>query len=253
MRLTYGRFSLVGLLVLVGMAFGCGSNPAGPSANGGVTLDGVVLQGSSQASSDSAGVTALSGAGGGTIVTVKEEPSISAKVAGNGTFRLKNLPAGNFTLVFSVNGTVIGTIKIAVVEGSDMIKVVVQITGDSVILVDIEFGSGGDNGDKDDDKGTSDTKSCMINGGKVGERIELEGNVASGNGSSFQLDVNGNRASGPVDVDASGASYKCNGKKKATDCKASLASGDKVHVRGTLTSCTATAAKTTATEVMVQK
>jgi hypothetical protein len=128
----------------------------------------------------------------------------------------------------------------------------VEITEDSVVLVNIEFDSGEE--DQNDSENGNENKTCMIEGGKVGQRIELEGHVASGNADNFQLQVNGNRASGLVDVNASGASYKCNGNPKKTgDCKASLTTGNQVHVRGTLTSCTTSAASVTATEVMVQK
>jgi len=58
---------------------------------------------------------------------------------------------------------------------------------------------------------------------------------------------------GTVNVSASGASFKCNGDKGSADCKTSLKAGDKVHVRGTLTSCSLEQASVTATEVKVQK
>jgi len=67
--------------------------------------------------------------------------------------------------------------------------------------------------------------------------------------------VNGQRA-GIVDVSASSAAYKCNGggKNALTDaqCKATLTTGARVHVRGTLMTCTATAATATASEVKLQ-
>jgi hypothetical protein len=208
-------------------------------------LQGLVLQGSSVATAQSTRPQAASG--GSITVTVKEVPSITVKVSGNGTFELDGLPAGSFTLVFSVDGTVVGEIQVQVVSGATEIKIVVQITPDRVVvLVDIKF----DTGTTTDDNAN---KTCLIEGGKVAQGIELEGNVASGNSSAFKLDVNGNRSSGLVDVNASGASYKCNGQTKSTDCKATLAAGAKVHVRGTLTSCSTSAASVTATEVMVQK
>ena len=67
--------------------------------------------------------------------------------------------------------------------------------------------------------------------------------------------VNG-RSGTPVDVSASSASFRCiGGAKAATDaeCKASVKAGAKVHVRGTLMTCTPSAAQVTAVEVKVQK
>ena len=224
---------------------GCGSGSPTASSSSALKLQGIVLQ-------DSVGVAAQStrpqpSSGSSITVTVKEVPSITVKVSGNGTFELEDLPAGTFTLVFSVNGTVIGEIQVQVVAGATEIKIVVQITQGSVILVNITF----DTGTEKDNVDAS--KTCIINGGKVSQGIELEGNVASGNSSSFKLEVNGNRAGSLVDVNASGASFKCNGQTKSSDCKATLATGNKVHVKGTLTSCSTSAASVTATEVMVQK
>ena len=89
----------------------------------------------------------------------------------------------------------------------------------------------------------------------MGQGIELEGDVSSGTYAAFKMAVNG-RASTPVDVNASSASFRCiGGAKAATDaeCKASVKAGAKVHVRGTLMTCTTSAAQVTAAEVKVQK
>jgi len=230
----------------------CGSSPTAPSG-GGVRLQGVVLQ-DATAVSARAGVSAQSTASAGKIVvTVRENPSLSVTVSGNGTFEIQGLPASGFTLVFTVNGVTVGQIAITAVAEGTTVKIVVNVSAQRVELVDLET----DN-DTNDDKtktGTGDqgTKTCMIEGGRVGAGIELEGNVDSGGSSQFKLRVNGNRSSGLVDVAASGASYKCNGKKGDSDCKANLKPGVKVHVRGNLTSCSTSAASVTATEVMIQK
>ena len=248
MSLKRDRLLFVTAFIATLAMVGCGGGtPTGPSS-GAVKLQGVVV-GASGLTSQSADVTKQS-TNAGITVTVKEDPSISVKVSGNGTFELDNVPAGGFTLVFSAKGVVVGTIEVSVVAGSTEISIVVQITSGSVVLVHIEF-NGGQNDTNGDNSGA---KTCMIEGGNIGQGIELEGHVASGNGNAFKLQVNGNRSSGLVDVNASGASYKCNGNPKTTgDCKATLAAGDQVHVRGTLTSCTTSAASLTATEVMVQK
>jgi hypothetical protein len=233
----------------------CGSSPNSPSGAG-AKLQGVVLQ-DATAHTQSLAQSAQSGK---ITVTVQEDPSLNVTVSGNGTFEIQGVPAGGFTLVFSLNGATIGQIRITAVAEGTTIKIVVKVADQEVELVEIETedadetqtgGSGGGGGSG----GTGDggAKSCMIEGGKVGSHIELEGNVESGGSSQFRLRVNGNRSSGLVDVSASGASYKCNGNKGNSDCKANLRSGAKVHVRGTLTTCGTSAASVTATEVMIQK
>jgi len=233
----------------------CGSSPNSPSGAG-AKLQGVVLQ---DATAHAQSLTQSAQAGKITV-TVQEDPSLTVTVSGNGTFEIQGVPAGGFTLVFSLNGTTIGQIRITAVAEGTTIKIVVKVADQEVELVEIETedadetpttgtgGSGGSGG-----TGDGGAKTCMIEGGKVGSHIELEGNVESGGSSQFRLRVNGNRSSGLVDVSASGASYKCNGNKGNSDCKANLRSGAKVHVRGALTSCSTSAASVTATEVMIQK
>jgi hypothetical protein len=224
-------------------ASACGDNPAGPS--GAVVLRGTVLGDS--ASSAASGAAAAAAAR--VTITVEENPSLTTTVSGNGTFELEGLPEGGFTLVFSSNGVTLGTITINDVSAGETITITVKVTANSVTLVLEER--------EDDEEGEDDgeAKTCLINGGKVGQRIELEGHVdGAGTSASFVLKVNGNRARGPVDVDGSGATYKCNGAKLSdTLCKASLKSGSKVHVRGDLQSCDLAAASVRATQVTVQK
>lgn len=105
--------------------------------------------------------------------------------------------------------------------------------------------------------GPSPGATCMINGGRQGAGIELEGNVASGALPTFTMTVNGNRASGPVTVNAAGASIECSpasGPNAPTpaQCQARVSGTQRVHVRGTLTSCTTTTALVTASSVRVQ-
>lgn len=54
------------------------------------------------------------------------------------------------------------------------------------------------------------TTGDMISGGRPLDRIELEGEVVSGTSAGFVLPVQGNRASGPVQVDGSTAAFQCN-------------------------------------------
>lgn len=243
------RHRLLVLYVAVSVAglalASCGGSPTSPSGtSSGVSVEGVVLGLASGVTAQSDSTKAASDT---ITVTVKEDPSISVTVSGNGTFVLTGLPEGTFTLVFSRNGTVLGEVTVTGATDGVKVKIVVQVSGVTIILVDLQMEH--DNGGSDNDA----NKACMISGGRTNDRIELEGSVASVNGAGFELNVDGNRASGPVTVITNGASFKCNGNKGNSDCKAQVTAGAKVHVRGTLTSCTQSKAEVVATEVMVQK
>jgi hypothetical protein len=126
----------------------------------------------------------------------------------------------------------------------------VEPGGQPVLAQEIKL-QGDDDGDDDD---PDPARSCMISGGRAGEGIQLEGSVASGSSAGFMMRVQGNRSSGNVQVDTSGASFKCNGFKGTdAECRAKVTSGAKVHVSGTLQSCDLTAAMAQASEVKVQK
>jgi hypothetical protein len=327
MRQVCFAFSSI-LIVAAFVLAACGGNPASPSA------DGIVLRGTVVGAS-AAGVSALSVGSTPAIpvtVTVQENPAITATVGADGTFTLRGLPEGGFHLVFSSNGTPLGTLFFAEVKPNQEITVTIQVTGSTVTLLedrrngighgDVEIEGqvtavlvldpAGDSRftiagktvvarpgqtairegntartvadvtvghqvhvkgvwlpaeasgqpvlaqeiilqDEDDD-GPDVDKTCMISGGTVGQGIELEGGVVSGGFASFLMKVQGNRSSGNVQVDAGGASFKCNGfKGTVAECQATVKAGAKVHVRGTLTSCDLTSAATQASQVMVQK
>jgi hypothetical protein len=182
-------------------------------------------------------------------ITVKVEgTSLTVDVNANGTFQLTGVPSGTFTLIFLSDGVEVGRVVVTAGDGSE-VKIVVQVNGVQLIVVEIEIEDGtGSN------TGPSNTGSCpSVNGGKVGQKIELEGNVASGSSASFDLSVNG-RSGSPIKVNASSASFRCIGSAKTSsdaECKASVKTGAKVHVSGTLMTCTP--AEVTATEVKVQK
>ena len=218
----------------------CGDgNPASPSGTGNVVVRGVLLGEGAAFTSSSAGEASSNG---GPITVMVEDTPISVTISGNGTFKLEGLPPGTFTLVFLQGGEEIGHITITAPEGAQ-VKVLVKKKGSIIVLIELEV--------DDDDENTS--KTCVINGGRVGDRVELEGEVSSGGGTSFEMEVNGNRASGPVTVDAFGASFKCNGKTGGDNCKGAVQPRAKVHVRGMLTSCAVNDTLVKASEVKVQK
>jgi hypothetical protein len=249
-RALYGIPSAIVVSVLLAVALaGCG-NPTGPS--GGVVLRGTVVGATAvgdRASASSAG----SGSSSARItVTLQEDPTVTTTVSGNGTFELTGLPEGTFTLVFSREGLTLGTIAISA-DAGDEVRITVQVTNTTVVLITIEVvGSDEDEGEDEDDTEAAGT--CMINGGKVGQKIELEGNVSGAPSANFKLKVNGNRARGLVDVNAGGASWKCNGKPGGGTCDvASLKDGSKVHVSGNLSACTMESAMVAAARVTIQK
>ena len=222
---------------------GCGSeSPTGSSAAGGVVVQGVVLgSGASVSASD---IQTPASSASAKKVTVKVEgTSLTVDVSASGTFQFTGIPSGTFTLIFLADGVEIGRVVVSAAEGAE-VKIVVQVTGSTLVLVEIKVEN------PDDDTASS---SCVVNGGKEGERIELEGTVASGSSTQFNLTATG-RSSGDVVVNADGASFNCIGSAKTTsdaECRASVKTGASVHVRGTLTSCAT--ALVTASEVKVQK
>ena len=126
MLLRRTRYLLVLVAAAAMLRCGGGSNPASPSGSG-VKLQGVVLQ-NATGNASSASVSAGSATAGKIVVTVQENSSLSVTVSGNGTFEIQNLPAGGFTLIFSVNGVVVGQITITAVSEGTTIKIVVKLS-----------------------------------------------------------------------------------------------------------------------------
>jgi hypothetical protein len=223
---------------------GCGSeSPTGPSAAGGVVVPGVVL---GEGASVSAADTQTSASSAKKVTVKVEGTSLTVDVSASGTFQFTGIPSGTFTLIFMADGIEIGRVVVTAEEGSE-VKIVVQVTDSTLVLIEIKV----ENPDETDDDTAS--SSCVVNGGKAGERIELEGTVASGSSTQFNLTATG-RSSADVVVNAGSASFKCIGSAKTTsdaDCKASVKTGSRVHVRGPLMSCAT--AQVTASEVKVQK
>jgi hypothetical protein len=239
--------SLAAAVVAAVVTGGCGSeSPSGASAAGGVVVQGVVL--GDGASSMAAADTQAPAWAQAKKVTVKVDgTSLTVDVSTNGTFRLTGVPSGSFTLVFLADGVEIGRVVVTADDGSE-VKIVVQVTDSVLVVVELKVES-------PEPKDATTGSSCVVNGGKANEGIELEGKVASGTWQSFHLTATG-RSSEDIVVNGAGATFTCIGSaKKTTDaeCKASVADGARVHVRGTLTSCTTAPAQVTAQEVKVQK
>ncbi len=242
-RMLWAQMVVVAGALLAG---GCGSDSPTASDASGVVVEGGVMGG---AASVSAADVQTSSAAAKKLTVKVEGTTLTVDVSANGTFKLEGVPSGTFTLVFLQDGVEIG--RVVVTAGDDMeVKIVVQVTGATIVVVELKVEG------RDVDKPTpSSGSSCGVNGASLGQGIELEGDVSSGNSSTFKLSVNG-RASFPIDVNAASASYRCVGQAKASsdaECKANVKAGAKVHVSGSLASCTAASATVTASEVMVQK
>lgn len=334
----FAPLALVVCSALISLVACGGDSPAGPSGVAS-SAQGVVLHGTVVGATAAAGVTLKSTQSvltGVVTVTVQENPSITTTVAADGSFTLRGLPQGSFTLVFTRDGATLGTLTFGEVKANQEITVTVNVSSGAVVLVeekrdgighgDIEIEGNvdavlalnpagesrfqikgyvvvtrpGDTAIREGSKsrtvqdvtvgrhvhvkgvwlpveGTTQpvlaqeimlqgdgsstppvAGTCMINGGRAGAGIELEGRVASGSSSNFMLSVNGNRATGPVQVSAGGASFEChpqNGPNAVSpsQCQATVKSGAQVHVEGSLTSCNSSSASVSATKVIVQK
>ena len=122
------------LLAAVGVSFvsGCGGGGSSEPASE-VLLSGKILAAPAQAQ---AGGTTAKAAGDPILVSVQENPSIRTTVGEDGTFTLRGLPAGSFTLVFVQGGEIIGTMEFTEVAINQQITITIQVVGGEAILVD---------------------------------------------------------------------------------------------------------------------
>lgn len=135
--MTSHRSGLIALCFLLGVALAAcgGGNPAAPTSAEGVTLVGTVVGGVAAGSAhDSSGVASASAAT--LTVFVQENPAITATVGADGSFTLRGLPAGGFTLVFQEGGATIGTLAFSQVNANQQITITVMVSGGSVVLLE---------------------------------------------------------------------------------------------------------------------
>ncbi len=123
--------ALAGALVIAGCGGGSPTAPSAPGAGAGVTLNGTLL-GAAAASS----VRATSSSFAGLTVTLQENPAITALVGADGTFTLRGLPTGSFTLVFRLDGQVVGTLTFAEVRPNQEITITVALEGTTLTLLE---------------------------------------------------------------------------------------------------------------------
>jgi hypothetical protein len=107
----------------------CGGNPAGSDGQGIVVRGTVQGAGTLRAAS-------VGGTSAATVtVTVLENSSISTTVAGDGSFTLRGLPEGGFTLIFT-SGTEIGRLSFSEVKPNQEITLTVQVSSSGVVLLE---------------------------------------------------------------------------------------------------------------------
>jgi hypothetical protein len=121
------------LLILGALGLAACGGPSSPSAPADVVLHGMILGGSA-----GGGATAFSGgnAAGEPIIVTVQGTSITTTVAENGSFTLRGLPTGNFTLVFTQGGVTLGTATFAEVKPNQEITVTIEVTPSGVTVVE---------------------------------------------------------------------------------------------------------------------
>ncbi len=117
---------------------GSGSNPAAPSSASAVTLNGSVVGpgGASSLSSVSGATSTGLSIPGALSVSVLESPAMTATVGADGSFTLRGLPTGSFTLVFTRDGTRIGTLSFTAVLPNQELNITISVTGSSLALLE---------------------------------------------------------------------------------------------------------------------
>lgn len=132
------RGCLAGALAMGLLALGgCGGGSGGSSIEAAATPKTTIVAGKFVAGPKAAKAgVALAAAGDPIVVTVEEEPAITTTVGEDGTFTLRGLPAGSFTLVFTQGGVAVGTLEFDEVAPNQQITISVQLLDGEVILVD---------------------------------------------------------------------------------------------------------------------
>jgi hypothetical protein len=126
------RIRSIAVLVVFAAAVltACGGNPAGSDSQG-VVVRGMV-QGAGTLRAASVGATSAATV----TVSVLENPNISTSVGGDGTFTLRGLPEGGFTLVFKSGTDTIGSLSFSEVKANQEITLTVQVSTSGVVLLE---------------------------------------------------------------------------------------------------------------------
>jgi hypothetical protein len=193
--------------VAVALALGAcgGGGPSSPSGLGsGVTVRGTVL---GMVSNTPAGVAAFAAADQGVItVTIQEDPSVKTQVGADGTFTLRGLPEGAFTLVFTDGaGRVVGTLVFDEVKPNQEITISVDVTASGVVLLE-------------------ERRNGIGHGG-----LEIEGRIEEMSNVQLAADSELTIAGYTVVVRPGATAIRKGGRRLTV---ADLSEGDRVHVKG---------------------
>lgn len=109
----------------------CGGSPSGPSSAEGVTLSGRVVGGPVGFASASSGASSSI-----TLTVTVQGTSISTTITTDGTFTLRGLPEGSFTLEFFDGSTSLGTLTFTDVNANQQITITVSLDGSTVTLLE---------------------------------------------------------------------------------------------------------------------
>jgi len=132
MRMRKATWAVVLLGILVAA---CGSDgPTGASAGISPTIRGRFVGGAFAGAPEVSRASVV--AAEDIIVRVQEDPAVQVKVGSDGTFTLRGLPAGGFTLLFTQGGTVIGQQTFTEVQPNHEITIQVELVEGEVVVVD---------------------------------------------------------------------------------------------------------------------
>jgi hypothetical protein len=122
------------LFVLAALALVSCGGPSSPSTSQDVVLHGMISGGSA------GGAAAYSGTGGTAgsdpIVVTVQGTSITTTVADDGSFTLRGLPTGSFTLVFTQGTTTLGSLTFGEVKPNQEITVTIEVTPSGVTVLE---------------------------------------------------------------------------------------------------------------------
>src|SRR5262249_39365990 len=174
---------LVGALAAFSVV-GCGKSPLAPTDPTDVAVGGspsVTVQPSASVAAparDQGRVQLSTVTNDPITITVLQLPSIQTTVNLGETALITGLPPGSYTLVFTQNGTVIGTQQVVGVQPGEQIQITVVFDGGSYVMVVVVIG-------------TSPTPPptptpCIVDVQSVGSEFTIEGVVVSGDGSAFR-------------------------------------------------------------------
>jgi hypothetical protein len=124
----------LGVLLLAGCGGGGGAGDA-PSSSASAPKTAVIVGKLAAKSAAKAGGAALPAAGDPIEVHVLSEPGIRTTVGEDGSFTLRGLPEGSFTLVFTQGGTTIGTLTFREVAANQQITITVEVAQGEIVLV----------------------------------------------------------------------------------------------------------------------